>query len=82
MTLMEEVSKLQQRLATAQRERNRAEGAYETAKAVAESARAELKQDFGVDTVEDANELLGDLKSQLQKIIADLNEALDRIGVA
>lgn len=82
MTLMEEVSRLQQRLAAAQREHNRAEGAYATAREIADRARAELKRDFGVDDLEKANLLLDDLKGQLAKIVTDLTAELDRIGVA
>lgn len=80
--VMEEVSRLQQRLAAAQREHNRAEGAYATAREIADRARAELMRDFGVDDLEQAGRLLDELKDQLAKIVTDLNTELDRIGVA
>lgn len=82
MTLMEEVSKLQQRLAAAQRERARAEGAFETAKAIAAAARDELQRDFGVDTVEDAEQLMQRLRRELTELVEAINTELDRIGVA
>lgn len=82
MTLMDDVAKLQQRLADAQRERARAEGAYATAQAIAEQARAELKRDFEVDTVADAETLLETLREELALLVSQLTEELDRIGVA
>lgn len=82
MNVMEQISKVQERLAVAQRDRSRAEGAYETAQAVADSARAELKRDFGVDNLDAGEQLLGDLRGELERIVADLNAALDKIGVA
>lgn len=82
MTLMEEVSKLQQRLADAQRERGRAEGAYETAKAIAATARDELERDFGVNTLQDAQDLKLKLQRELAEIVTAINTELDRIGVA
>lgn len=82
MTLMDDVAKLQQRLADAQRERARAEGAYATAQAIAEQARAELKRDFEVDTVADAETLLQTMREELALLVSQLTEELDRIGVA
>jgi uncharacterized protein involved in exopolysaccharide biosynthesis len=82
MTLMDDVAALQKRLADAQRERARAEGAYATAQAIAEQARAELKRDFEVDTIEDAEALMATYRQELALLVQQITTELDRIGVA
>lgn len=81
MTLMEQVSALQERLAEAQRDRARAEGARDSALKAARDARAELNQQFGVDSLDEAENLLTDLRSELERIVAELTAKLDQIGV-
>lgn len=81
MTLAEDVAALQQRLTDAERHRVRAEGARDSAQASYEAARAELKKNFGVETVEDAAALLGKLREELAVIVADMSAKLDEIGV-
>lgn len=81
MTLMEQVADLQDRIATAQRERARAEGARDAAQAAAETARAELKRDFDVTTVDDAKRLLMTLRTELETATAEVVAALDEIGL-
>jgi hypothetical protein len=82
MNLMNDVAKLQQRLADAERQRSRAEGAYITAQAIVEQARTELRRDFGVDTVEEAEALMTTLQQEIADLVAQINTELDRIGVA
>lgn len=81
MTLAEDVAALQQRLADAERQRARAEGARDSAKAAYDNARAELKRDFGVESVDEAGALLAQLRDELAVIVADLSAKLDEIGV-
>lgn len=81
MTLAEDVAAIQERLRTAERDRVRAEGARDSAKAAYDSAREELKKQFGVETAEDANALLVQLKSELGSLVEDLSAKLDEIGV-
>jgi uncharacterized protein involved in exopolysaccharide biosynthesis len=82
MNVMDEVAKLQQRLADAQRQRARAEGAYTTAKAIMEQARADLKRDFGVDSVGEAEELMDTMRQEIADLVAEISAELDRIGIA
>jgi hypothetical protein len=81
MTLAEDVAALQDRLRAAERDRIRAEGARDSAKAAYDSAREDLKKQFGVETTEDATALLTQLKDELAAIVADLSAKLDEIGV-
>jgi hypothetical protein len=80
--LMDDVARLQQRLADAERQRSRAEGAYTTAKAIADIARADLLRDFGVETVEEAEQLMQQLHREIAEVITELNADLDKIGIA
>lgn len=81
MTLAEDVVALQTRLADAERQRARAEGARDSAKAAYTSARTELTQNFGVNTVDEATTLLEQLRSDLAVIVADMTTKLDQIGI-
>jgi hypothetical protein len=81
MTIAEDIAALQQRLRAAERERVRAEGARDAALASRANAQAELKKQFGVDTVEDASALHQQLKQELAGIVSDLSAKLDEIGV-
>jgi len=81
MTLMEEVAALQDRVAEAQRSRARAEGARESAQASLHRALVELEQEFGVTSPEEAQELLSELKDELERTTAQITRKLDEIGV-
>lgn len=81
MTLAEDVVALQQRLANAQREHSRAEGARDAAQAAYDSANAELRRDYGVSTVEEAAVRLAELRRELEATIADISAKLDQIGI-
>lgn len=81
MTLAEDVAALQDKLRDAERQRVRAEGARDAAKSAYDTARADLKRDFGVETVEEASALLTHLREDLAGIVADLSVKLDQIGV-
>jgi hypothetical protein len=81
MTLAEDVVALQEKLRAAERDRVRAEGARDSAKASYDTARDELKREFGVETVEEAATLLTQLREELAGIVADISTKLDEIGV-
>lgn len=81
MSLMEQVSELQNRLADAERQRARAEGARDNAKAAYEDARTRLKTDFGVDTLDEAIALLDQLRAELADIVQHISGKLDEIGI-
>jgi hypothetical protein len=81
MTLMEDVAALQARIEKGRRDRARAEGARDAAQAAADNARAELKRDFDVDTVEQAEELLIHLRNELAELTAEMDAHLGEIGV-
>lgn len=82
MALADDVTALQARLAAAQRERNRAEGARDTAKSVAEAARDELQRDYGVTTVAEGEALLSQLRDELEDLAKTIASKLDEIGVS
>jgi len=81
VTLAEDVVALQQRLATAQRERSRAEGARDAAQAAYDNAHAELHRDYDVSTIEEAAARLTDLRRELEATVADISAKLDQIGI-
>lgn len=81
MTLAEDVVALQDRLRDAERQRVRAEGARDAAKTAYDTARADLKREFGVETVDEAAALLTELREELAVLVADLSAKLDEIGV-
>lgn len=81
MTLMEDVATLQARIEKGRRDRARAEGARDAAQAAADNARAELKRDFDVDDIEQAEELLIHLRGELAELTAEMDAHLGEIGV-
>lgn len=81
MTLAEDVAALQTRLADAERQRARAEGARDSAKAAFVAAREELARQFGVNTVEEAADLLDQMRADLSAVVADMTTKLDQIGL-
>lgn len=80
MTVPQEIADLQARITAAQREHSRAEGARDAAQAAVTHAEKELERDFGVTTVEAAQDLLAKLRAELDTITAALNTQLDQIG--
>ena len=80
MTLMEDVAALQDRIAMAQKARARAEGARESAQASLDKALADLTHHFGVTGEQQAQELLAQLKAELEQITAAITAKLDEIG--
>lgn len=79
MTIAESVAALQTRLATARREFARAEGAADSAQATADKARADMLEEFGVDSVADAQQLLNEARAELAAKVAEINAILDDI---
>ena len=79
-TLDDQVAALKARLAAATRDRARAEHAHDAATAAEQAVRARLRQEFNVDTVEQARALLTDTETQLATVVGDLNTTLDDIG--
>lgn len=77
---MNEIHELQKRLERAQREHARAEGTRDAAQAALDNARRELKEEFGFDTVAEAEDLLETLAAELQTAISRLTGQLDEIG--
>lgn len=82
MTLHDDINTLHKRMEAAQLERTRAEGAQEHARRVAETAKEELKREFGVDTIATAEQLLEQMRAQLADQIAHIIAQLDEIGEA
>jgi hypothetical protein len=81
MSLADDVTNLQERIAEAQRQRARAEGTRDAAANALDNAMAELRDQFGVTTVEDAEVLQGRLRLELEHLIHQINTKLDQIGV-
>lgn len=75
-----EVSQIKARHAAATRARARAEQQEIAARATADAARAQLREQFGVDTVAEANALLAQLDTRQQELITALRTALDEAG--
>lgn len=81
MSLEATVADIQARITAAQRERMRAEAARDAALAAAEQARTDLKRDFGVNTLAEAEDLLLTLRTELAEIVTGISTALDKVGV-
>ncbi len=75
------VAHLKQRLQTAQRARVRAEADRDAAAAAADNARAQLADEFGVHSVEEAKQMLRELETNLAGEMAAITEALDGMEV-
>lgn len=75
-----EIKDLQKRVEQAERERARAEGTRDAAQNALDNAFRELKDDFGVDTLPEAEELLESLHADLQMAINKLTGQLAKIG--
>lgn len=82
MSLESEVADLQNRISAADRERIRAEAARDAAVDAAQRARDELKREFGVDSLAEANELLEGLRAELGLIVGKVTAALDKAGIS
>lgn len=80
MTILEEITAIQERIAQAERDLVRAEGARDAAMAARDRAAEELKRDFGVTTVEEGEELLERLRTQLTRSAEQISAQLDEIG--
>ncbi len=81
MSLMENVVALQTRIADANRERIRAEVAHDAAKQAAERARTALFDEFGVRSVEQAEQLLTEMRDELTALHQQISDQLDQIGI-
>lgn len=81
MNLAGDVTALQSRLAEAHRVRARAEGAREAAQHALDKARTELAEEFGVKTAEEAEQLLAELRVQLERLVAQITRQLDAAEV-
>lgn len=74
------VADIKNRLAVAQRARARAEHERDAAQAAASNARAQLSQEFQVDTQEQAAAMLAALEAELATAVAQMSAALDEAG--
>lgn len=79
MTLGEQVADLQARIRAAQEQQVRAQMHAQAAEAAAEAARDNLREQFGVRSAQDAQELLGRARTELNELIVSLTEALDQV---
>lgn len=69
-------------IAAAQGARARAEHEYQVARAQAEAAARELKDEFGVSSVQQARDLIATLEAELEAECSAVRDALDRSGSA
>ncbi len=79
-TLDAQVAALKAHIEATTRNRIRAEQARDNARAVAESHRAALHENFGVDTLIAAQAMFTALNTELATIVATLKELLDAIN--
>ncbi len=80
MDITERIADLQTRLEDAEKARLRAEGSRDAAQASAELAATELRQTFGIVSAEQAQDMLDQLRRELEEIIAQITKALDEAG--
>ncbi len=76
-----QVTALKSRLAAAQRTKLRAEGERDAATATAAQARAQLAEEFGVTTVDEAKAMLAGLETDLAAQLDQIRAALDEVGL-
>lgn len=74
------VADIKDRIATAQRNRVRAEAERDAAAAVAATARRQLADEFGVDTIDQARDTLTRLEHDLAEQVRLMTTALDETG--
>ncbi len=67
-------------IATAQSARAKAEHEYNVAKAQAEAAARDLKEEFGVSSAEVARQVIAKLEAELEAECSRVREALSRAG--
>lgn len=82
MKSLEQISTLQDRIADAQRQRARAEGARAVAQADLDATMDDLRREYQVTDLEAATLLLEQMRAELDQIAADITTTLDEIGVA
>ncbi len=80
MDITERIADVQQRLDNAQKERLRAEGSRDAAQAAAAQAADELKLNFGITTAAQAQDMLDQLRRELEQIVEQITKALDEAG--
>lgn len=80
MEIEQEISELKVRLDQATRARSRAEFEKDAARASAEKAKQTLRDDFGVESVEEARDLLGRLREDLQGQVSRIKATLDGLS--
>jgi hypothetical protein len=74
------IQALRDRIAAAQRQRLRAEHTRDAATAAAHTAAQTLRDEFGVETAEQAKTCLAELRRSLADELATITAALDEIG--
>lgn len=75
-----EIAAIKAAIDLAARNRGRAEQARDLATAHASTLRAQLKDEFGVDTLAQAEQLATDLTAQLTTVITDLRRQIAEAG--
>jgi hypothetical protein len=78
--LDEKVAAAKRDIAAAQAARVRAEHAYQVARAQAEAAARDLRDEFGVTSAADARVAIGELEAALEAECNRVREALARAG--
>jgi hypothetical protein len=76
----QQVAAVRRDIAEAQAARARAEHAYGVARAQAEAAARDLKEEFGVSSPDQARQLLARLEAELDAECTTVREALARTG--
>ena len=75
------VRDIQLRVEAVQRERVRVEQERDKALSVASDVKNALERDFGVHSIEEANELLKSLESEVRAAVVEIEEVLSKLGV-
>ena len=76
----QQVAAARREIGEAQAARARAEHAYQVARAQAEAAAKDLKDEFGVKSPAEARELIASLEAELAAECTRVREALERTG--
>jgi NADP-dependent 3-hydroxy acid dehydrogenase YdfG len=76
----QQVQEIKNKIATAQKKQVRAEHVYDSAKAAVEKIKDRLKDEFGVETVEEAQAMLSNLEVELNKSLESAREALSKVS--
>jgi len=77
MTTSEKIASLSDRLEARRAERAKAEATFDSAQAALAKAMQKLKDDFKVNSIEEAEALLASIQKKTEKLISEAEEALN-----